>query len=586
MAVAGQAFLSEILREARRPPPPPNTIAAQHLKRTANTDEVFLDSHYAWTRRRYVATQDVLLSGLNKIDADVHAGGMILETYDGDRRLETSKEEQRLFDMYVPDVSRAIHHDWFANGYSAVEPVRGRDGNTLARVLEFDEYVVGFVQKPGRMREYRVYDAEGKTELPNVRLYVAYPPSRHGELCTPLDSVWRYVRLLEAAYEDEYYAEFHRTHPPFVVQPPNSIRTNHDDVLRQGVYADADAEQDEANKRFTIVRHAEEELRMAVGTATEATLDATKQSVQYAASIYGHNDPTHPRIQAAANPPYMNYITLGQDTQMAPNVPVPQQHANFREFETSIVVRVYSLMGIPPQLMSANVEKFASETSLVLRLYNATVQNLQKRLTDALSDIWYEVNKRNYKRALRRDYDTRDPPRTAASADDDDEQDPLKADEIMVKEAQRKIRRAKEIAPLLERYRVVVTFNHLPVIELADLMMLQQAYVIGEDQFVRMAAARFNIKPEHALLTQQQRDKERKRRLKNQTEQTAALAQASLVEVGMEGGGSSSSDDGGGGGGGGGGKPRPKRQAVGQAIASSAKQAVVTPSGSGISGGR
>lgn len=551
MAVrSGEAFFNTILKTAHRAPPRPGGAAVRRSSVENDDREVFLDMAMANARYDYVCRQDLLMSCMKKIDSDVLAAGVTLEVYDGDTLIETSEAEQRAFSKHARVVTQQLHRMLWAVGFAAMIPVRDEDKNTVPRLLSYSEYSVSFLQRREETRRYKVYDMEGEEEIKDARIYIMYPPQHHGAYLTPLDSVVYYLQILESTIVDEYYAHFHRTHPAHVLQPPNSMRTDKAEVFRQAVYSGADDETEDAKKRFNLMQRVEEETKLAVQGAAAASVDAARESAAHICSMYGVSDPRHPRMAAASHPPYLNYVALGQDTQMAGNVPVPQMHPNFGEFESAIKNKVYALMGIPPQLMTSTAERFASETSMVLRLYNATVQELQNYFSDAESDMWQQVNIRNARRTFRKRFNTKAPKIRAENAMSQSERSRAEADE-----GARLVRREMEVSSLLERYHVVVKFEHLPVIELADLVALHDMVVISEDELVRMAVSRFNIRPEHALLSQKQRDKERKRRLATQTSQTSALAEASLVQVGMEGGGEGT-------------KPTPKRQAVGTAITS------------------
>jgi hypothetical protein len=355
-------------------------------------------------------------------------------------------------------------------------------------------------------------------------LFVHHIPTRDGFLQSPV-AMMRFDRQnMRYMMSDQVYASYWGSHPSHVCTiTKDSARgrggtTGREATYGMGQYANKDIHDDGKTYVFELTEQNQAQLQIAgafakknrefndhiAGRMMRNMLGSTRASTK--------SDGLNPHSMLSpfdANkilPPVDQTVTAG---------PVSAAYGNIDKFHQIVYEISCFLMGLPPQSMSPEGQKFAADDQGVLRSWDELIQSRHRVLSSPLEygfrAAYYELSKRyvNDVYAVRK------------------QQPAQTEDEVYREEYETALKNTgqEEEASLLEKERhktfkqslqsnikVSINYNYVPKNTLEMLQAAMTLNMIKEDVFVRMAGALLGIAPGDLLLTQKERDAEAKRK--------------------------------------------------------------------------
>lgn len=519
-----RSFFDGVLQQARlRAPHKPyaiNDVREEQRRGSRNNgDPLPVSQAEAAARLFFVRENPWIMLAVQRVMSDLLSGGVALEVTDGGKRLELSDEQKESFDHQLRKVADAVFLHRVALGYAAVEVVRDEDtpGSMVLRILDPSEYTLKFSRRAGHTRRYEIFsNDETAVVMPHAHLLMFEEPSESGRHISRLNPVRRLLAIAGASVEDQYYAHFHRTHLPWATQPTAGVsRDARAEVANGPLYADGEVGDEIAEKREHLNDAHREEQEDAVADASNAADVAADDAAHKYAAYTGISEQEHPSVEAALAPPYAHIFRVGLDRQLV-QTPVPQLDPGLANLLALVSGLAFAMVGATPAMSQDVVEKTATESSIQTHYYNNAVARLQSEMSNQLSHAWRQLSGSMFRALVK----ARHRPTAAETGAADDD----------VRLAQKQIRR-KAIADDLSRLTVFVRFRHVPLVAPADIAMLEQTFVISSETATMYRAAYHSLPQQDVLDTEEKRNRERKRRLAEQEEETQRMAVASTVAV-------------------------------------------------------
>lgn len=300
-------------------------------------------------------------------------------------------------------------------GFAVVNlvPSNVKKGEYVPIVVQHTTYMLTFVDRFDRAREYRVYplaqgagynfyqETRGKGASArfnpdqNVGVYVLYPPhSSNGALTSPLATVYEKLLLLGFSWENYARADYWNANPMWGIQSiqqrgtPEPNETANIAEKHMALYVDSE-----------LVRMEEQERKNVVATVQVAEQLHVQASEDVAAASsfgrYGHN-PT------ARVPPYRYNFSPGVNRQII-EPPRPSYNSMMSEMIQHITAAVAGVLGIPPQFLASSQIQHAANAELNLRIFDKTVRDRQHDVEPILQDLFekaYKYAHKNYRKQV------------------------------------------------------------------------------------------------------------------------------------------------------------------------------------------
>jgi hypothetical protein len=376
----------------------------------------------------------------------------------------------------------------------------------------------------------------------------AYQPTHDGRLRSPVAMAqWR-IGMMNRALSNNDYSGAHRARPGYFVEISKNVFQEDPQQLGGMDYtAEGDLREDQERYQFQRSDIEERSFRRARAIARRSNLQQQQQDTS--PSIIHARVVQQPisgvRRRMAENPnleisPFENYQMLGVN-QTAQAAPVPAEHPGFDAILEHVLDVLFITMRIPSLVLNSQDSNHAADPMEARLNFDELVQEFQRMLKEILMEayrvITYEktsaylrVAHRALKRQLipdaksRADYD---------AALEKANKGPVPGaskfanfPEMVSFARQNEASRAEGMTPskmlkktmslslrqgLQQAIEPVFSFNHVPAISLEVLAQLRMMNAISEDAQVRLATSLYGIEKEDALLTQEERDKDRER---------------------------------------------------------------------------
>ena len=263
---------------------------------------------------------------------------------------------------------------------------------------------------------------------------------------------------------------------------------------------------------------------------------------QYRKHLYAVNTATHQATpdnpNSAIAPSDFHNIVLGMN-QVLSQGPKPEGHPNFENLRELIMDMAFAVMNIQPAVVTPQRARYPQTT---LREWDSALQGVQQNLSPMLVEIYRvayaqsgfdhvnSVYKRfkveserideeiaTSKRSSKQPGELYNPASTDGALSRREFEDLLRRngenDLLRAIKQERKRTVKQQIAA---GTKISFSFNHVPRNTLQELRMLYDQFVIDEDTYVMMAGRLAGIARDDILATEEDRKKERERRMKAQ----------------------------------------------------------------------
>ncbi len=243
----------------------------------------------------------------------------------------------------------------------------------IPSLLPFEKITIEFIESTVKVRQYIVYDKATNDALEGLFI-VQHEPDYRGNVTAPITMVLPLANLTVQCRQWSSYSEFQRTHVPWVFQ--SSGKGAEADPLKSNEW-----DQGELNDL------AEDERITQQDRETKKVEETVKQWESLHKEFMRQMGTSMPPLEMST-PPWKYRFVLPHSLTLA-TPPMPSGTNLFIEMIEIVSNLVYTILGVPPFLMSCEVAKVKAQSEQTLVQYYDTVIGNQNQLARMLEQIFY-----------------------------------------------------------------------------------------------------------------------------------------------------------------------------------------------------